>query len=540
MRIISSVILILCCCFGDAFGQQSQNEPPKLIVGIVVEQMRPEYLNRFSEKFRKDGFNLLLKRGAHFTNVRIDQLIQKQATGMATLYTGAIPSIHGVVDDNWYDRLTGKTINSISDDYYITVGSDSQEGNCSASQLMVETLGDRLKLESAHRSQVFSVALNNHSAVMSAGHTANGAYWLDTQTGHMISSSYYVSEFPNWVRDFNAKEFAADYLNRSWTPLLPESSYKESLADDYILEKGFYGRWNTFPYDLKKLQKRAESFKPLKATPFGNTMVKDFALQLIDNEKLGQDDVTDLLTVVFSTFDYENMAFEPLSMETEDLYLRLDREIALLVNHLNKKVGEGQYLLFLTSNVSSSFSPGYLKEECRMSVGEFAPKSAIALLKSYLNITYGQADWIVNYSEHQLYFDHKLLEEKKIDRAEMQRAAATFLNQFKGVKMAVPASILHHGNGHNSILSPFAHSYNYRRSGDVFYSLEQGWRPVFKYKRKQYTENSIVPLIFYGAGVKNGRYSESVTIRSVVPTICSYANLAFPENATAKPLPISW
>lgn len=532
---------LVCCTFflcGWTIAQKVDR--PKLVVGIVVEQMRPEYLTRFESKFRSGGFKRLMTKGAHFSNAYIDQLIQNQSSGMATLTTGTTPSVHGIIDATWYDRLKEKTINASDDDFYITVGSDSKQGNSSASQLLVETLGDRFKLQSAGKSKVFSVAQNANSAIFSAGHAADGAYWFDIETGNMISSSYYISEFPNWVRDFNAKGMAADYLNRSWTLLLPESSYEESIADDYILEKGFYGKWNTFPHDLKKLQKRASNFKPLKASPFGNTLIKDFAVQLIEEEALGKDEAIDFLSLTFSSMDYENNSFGPLSVEMQDTYLRLDKELEHLFRVLDSKVGQGNYLLFLTSNMTSSHSSDYLKEELRLPVGEFSPQSAIALLKSYLNITFGQADWIIEDSQYQIYFNHKLIEEKSIDFKKMQQLAASFLNQFKGVKMVVPAYTLHSGNGNNSVLSSFAHSYNYKRSGDLFYSLEQGWWPVFKYQRTNYTDNQRVPLIFYGSGVKTGKYSQPVTIRSVVPTICESAGIAAPELATEEPLLISW
>ncbi|MCL3780846.1 alkaline phosphatase family protein [Prolixibacteraceae bacterium JC049] len=532
---------LVCCGVMLSIGAIAQkNERPKLVVGVVIEQMRPEYLTRFESKYRNGGFKRLMNKGAQFSNARIDQLIQNQASGMATLFTGTTPSIHGIVDNEWYDRLKEKTVNAADDDYYITVGSDSKQGNSSAAQVMVETIGDRLKLESGGKSKVFSVALNGHSAIFSAGHAADGAYWFDIETGNMISSSYYISEFPNWVRDFNAKNMAADYLSRDWDLLLPKSSYEESLPDDYLLEEGFYGKWNTFPYDLKKIQKRANNLKPLKATPFGNTMIKDFSVQLLDEEQLGQDNITDFLTVTFSSMDYENNSFGPLSVEMEDIYLRLDKEIEHLFRVLDSKVGEGNYVLFLTSNMSSSYSPDYLKEELRLPVGKFSPKSAIALLKSYLNITFGQGEWIISNSEYQIYFNHKLIEKKEVDIAKMQRLAATFLNQFKGVKMAVPATTLHHGNGNNSILSPFAHSYNYKRSGDLFYSLEQGWWPVFKYKRTEYTDSKHVPLILYGANIKKGKFNEPVNLRSLVPTICQCIGLTTPEHATEKPLNVNW
>ncbi|MDP4185586.1 MAG: alkaline phosphatase family protein, partial [Bacteroidota bacterium] len=395
--------------------------------------------------------------------------------------------------------------------------------------LLAETLGDKMKLFTKGKSKVYSVALNPSSAILSAGHAANGAFWFDTQTGNMISSSYYISAFPNWVRDFNMKKIPQSFFNNDWNTLLLKSNYEESVADNYILEKGFSGKWNTFPYDMGKLQKGAESMKVLKATPFGNSLVRQFAENLVEQEKLGAGQTPDLLTLVFSSMDYENSSFGPSSVEMEDLYMRMDQDIAGFLHFLDKKFGNGKYLFFLTSNVSSSYNQDYLKEDFRMPTGTFNPQSAVALLKSYLNITYGQGEWILDYSNQQIYLNQRLIEQRKIKLEEIQEKAASFLNEFEGVKTVLPAFQVEYGLSAAGEMKYFQNSYRPNRSGDILLSLEQGWTPVNKYRKDNYTENNQVPLIWYGQNIKAGEIGKKLSIVNVVPTICRILSIPTPE-----------
>jgi len=254
------VFLLLTIFVGNSLTAQpnknNTNTIPPLVVILSVDQMRTDYIPRYWNKFQDGGFKRLINEGAVCSNAQLDLHIQKLSTGTATLFTGVFPATHGIVNDSWYDRLKKKEINCIADDYYITVGSDSKEGERSAAKLLSPTIGDHIKINTRNKSKVFSVAMNDVSAVLSAGHAANGAYWFDNQNGNMISSSYYVDIFPEWVRQFNEKHFAKTYTQRDWTTLLPIKSYEESLGDDYILEKGYYDRWNTFPYDLKKIKEK--------------------------------------------------------------------------------------------------------------------------------------------------------------------------------------------------------------------------------------------------------------------------------------------
>jgi hypothetical protein len=536
-NIISAVVLLSILCGNSLTAQNKKNNEasvPKLVLVLSVDQMRTDYITRYWNRFQAGGFKRLVSEGAVCSNAQLDLHVQKFSTGTATLFTGVYPSVHGIVNDTWYDRLKKKEINCIADDYYITVGSDSKEGERSAVKFLSPTLGDLIKINTQNKSKVFSVAMNDVSAVLAAGHSADGAYWFDNQNGNMISSSYYVDAFPEWVRQFNEKGFAKIFSQRDWTTLLPLSSYEESVADDYVLEKGFADKWNTFPYSLKKLKENAGNYKFLKTTPYGNNLMRDFAINLMIAEKLGKDEYPDFLSVTFSSMDYENNSFGPESVEMEDTYLRLDQDISLILDYIDKAVGKGNCLVILTSTCSSNYPAEYLKEEYRMPVGNFSPENAIALLKSYLNITFGQGDWIEVIGGQQLYLNYDLLEKKNISLEVMEVKIANFINQFEGIKIALPSSSFAQGDYTKGQLAVIANSYNFKRSGDVLFQLEDGWQPVFKFQRTIYNDNSNIPLILYGNSVRNTRIIRPVNGLDLVPTILEILNMSVPDHCTGS------
>lgn len=537
LNILIVFALLTFFCANSLIAQTNKNTEaivPKLVVVISVDQMRTDYLSRYWNKFQAGGFKRLVNEGAVCSNAQLELHVQKISTGTATMFTGVYPAAHGIVNNTWFDRLKKKEINCIADDYFITVGSDSKEGERSAAKLLSPTIGDLIKINTRNKSKVFSVAMNDVSAVLSAGHAANGAYWFDPLNGNMISSSYYVDIFPEWVRQFNEKQFAKTYTQRDWSTLLPVKSYEESMADDYVLEKGFYDKWNTFPYDLKKIKEKAGSYKFLKTTPYGNTIVKDFAVNLIHAEKLGTDEFPDFLAVTFTSMDYENNSFGPASIEMQDTYLRLDQEIALMMDFLDKILGKGNSLVVLTSTCSSTYPSDYLKEEFNMPIGNFSPESAVALLKSFLNITYGQGDYIEMVGDQQLYFNRELLEKKNISPEDIQTKTANFINQFEGVKIALPSSSFAQGDYAKGQLAVIANSFNFKRSGDVLYQLEDGWQPVFKYERTIYNDNTNIPFIMHGNAVKRMQVRHKTKGEDMVPTILEILNMSIPHHCAGS------
>ncbi|HKI89451.1 MAG TPA: alkaline phosphatase family protein [Draconibacterium sp.] len=513
---------------------EEENKPPKLVLGIVVENMRPDYIQRYWNKFQANGFKKLYTDGAVCSNVNLTLHVQNYASGTASLFTGVNPSIHGIIGKSWYDRLKTKVQECTQDDYYFTVGADTKSGNASPVKLLSNTITDNLKIITQGKSKVFSVAMNRESAIFSAGHAADGAYWFDIESGRMVSSSFYINNFPDWIRVFNSENMPEMYSYRNWTTLLPETSYTESVEDDYLLEKGYYGKWNTFPHTISKYIKRAGNFSPLKTTPYANLIVKDFTLRLLENEDIGTDDNIDFVTAVFSSMDYENGSFGPASLEMEDTYLYLDQYISELIEATEKKFGKGNVLFFLTANTSASYPVEYLKEEFHLPVNHFSPESALALLNSLLNITYGDAKWIEYYEDLQVYLDHDLIEKNNLNLDEMRDVASNFINQFEGVQVSLPAYQLEQGSSANGLLAPLYKSYAKNRSGDFLYSLKEGWQPEYKYKDVNYTDQSHIPLVFYGAGIKPQKINEKYSAIDLVPTLAELLQIPVPDKCQGK------
>lgn len=514
-------------------GYRNSN-PPKVVIGIVVENMRPDYIDRYWNKFGSDGFRKLYTNGAVVTNMKISQHMQNYASGTATLFTGVYPSGHGIIDDVWYDRLRIREVSAVADDYYFTVGADSKSGNTSPKRLMASTVGDNLKLFSMNKSKVFTIAMNAESAILSAGHAADAAWWFDPVSGRMISSSFYVNTFPEWARDFNMVSQGDRYSGRNWVTLHPENYYTESLPDNHYLERGYGDKANAFPHSLNRLVRRAENFNPIKTTPFANTIIREFTTTLLENEPVGDDDLPDMVTVVFSSMDYEHGSFGPASLEMQDVYLRLDQEIAELINFAENRYGKENTVFFLTANTSASYPVNYLKEVFSMPVGDFQPESAFALLNSYLNITYGEAKWIEHLSGQQVYLDHKLIEKNKVDLIEMRNLIADFLTQFEGIRVALPSHILEQGGSDNSALANLYRSYMINRSGDILYVLSEGWQPVYKFKKVNYTDQSHIPAVFYGAGIKPSIISSPYNAIDLAPTLSEILHISVPDKSRGR------
>ena len=528
------LLILLLIAKGTISQNYRQVDPPRVVIGIVVENMRPDYVDRYWDKFGTDGFRKLYSKGAVISNMKITQHVQNYASGTATLFTGVPPSVHGIVDVAWYDRLRSKVTNCITDDYYFTVGADTKSGNASPRKLMANTVGDNLKVFSMNKSKVFSIAMNPESAIFAAGHSADAAWWFDTESGRMISGSFYVSTFPEWARDYNMVSQGEKYSGRNWVTLLPETQYSESLPDNYYLEKGYGERSNTFPHSMNRLVKAAGSYQPIKTSPFANTIIKEFTKALLDNEPVGEDDIPDLVTVFFSSMDYAHGSFGPASLEMQDTYLRLDQEIAELITYAENKYGSDKILIYLTANTSASYPAEYLKQEFNMHAGDFQPESALALLNSLLNITYGEEKWIENITGHQIYLDHKLIKEKNIDLIEMRNLVADFITQFEAVKVALPAHILDQGGSDNGSLTGLYKTYMINRSGDIMYVLNEGWIPTYKYDRVNYTDQIHIPVVFYWARVKQTLINEPYEATDIAPTLSEILHIPVPDKSRGK------
>jgi predicted AlkP superfamily pyrophosphatase or phosphodiesterase len=542
-RIISFVIYIN--IFSSFVNAQSNlkipPEKPKLIVGIVVEQMRYDYLYKFWDKFGEGGFKRLMSEGTDCKNANYNYQFTQNSVGHATIATGTTPTYHGIVAEEWYLRLKDKVANCVADDKEKGIGGFADEGRMSPRQLLTTTIGDEMRLSNFNKSKVVGVSLNGSAAILSAGHIANAAYWFDGESGNWITSSYYMQDLPAWVKEFNNKKIADTYMTQSWNPKLPFTEYfQRCLPDDNKYESGIQGR-KTFPYNLVEMggaAKNKRRYNLLKTTPFGNTFTKDFAISAIVNDSLGRDNYTDLLMVTFAATENIGQNFGPESIEVMDAFIRLDENIEHFLNFLDQELGKQNVLVFLTSDHGVAQNPEYLADK-GISVGYFSQNAALGLLRSYMNVVYGKGEWIKNYYAQQIYLNQDLIENSKLNLADVQQKIAQFMIQFTGVANAVSSTTLQTANFSEGIFSKMQKGFNQKRSGDVLINLEPGWiekNGTTTTHNSSYSYDTHVPLIWYGWKVKRASIFQPVDIMDIAPSISYFLNIASPNATMGKPI----
>jgi predicted AlkP superfamily pyrophosphatase or phosphodiesterase len=527
-----------------AFTVQAQNkrtiapEKPTLIVSIVVEQMRYDFLDRYYNEFDTDGFKRLILGGAFYKNAHLNYMFSQSSPGYASIYTGATPSVHGIVADQWYKNISESKIKSTQNKKYKTVGSASKYGEHAPNQLITSTISDELKLVNKH-SKVISIGLDASASCLSGGHMADASYWLDEQTGKWISSRYYLDSLPTWVNTFNDKESYKTYLDREWTLYKKIGRYTKSRSDTAKYETGFGINHYTFPYnitEISNIKSNYPDYSVLNTVPFGNNYTKDFAIQTIVEEGLGKDAHTDFLMLNFTATKNISNRFGPLSVEVEDTYLRLDQDIQHFLKFLDEEIGKHNYLVILSSNHGVAYSPKYL-EENKIPSGNFKSTYSIALLKSYLNALYGKGDWVKLYYNQQIYLNHLLIEDSKLRLEDIQQKVVDFMIQFDGIANAVSSTTLKRSEFNRGIYKKMQNSYNQRRSGDVMLNLKSGWLEDItstSSSNSPYVYDTHIPLIWYGWRIKRQESSEDVDITDIAPTISNFLNIEKPNGCTGK------
>jgi len=527
--------------FNISFSQTSAQIPPekpKLVIQIIAGQMRYDYLSRYWNKFGEDGFKRLINEGTFCRNANFPYLFTQSAPGHATIATGTTPDHHAIVSDQWYIRLKGEMVGCTDDPDVNPVGGSFENGRHSPLLLLSSTVGDELRVSTNFRSKVFSVALNKQSAILIGGHASNGAFWYDDKTGTWMTSSFYLDSLPGWLQEFNSKKFPDLYLEREWNTLLPMKQYSESTNDTTRYEKGINGR-SVFPYDLKSLSRTGRNTKDyavLLTTPFGNTFTKDLAITTIVEEELGQDDFPDLLNITFSSADYLGLQFGPNAVEMEDTYLRLDQDVAHFLRFIDEYIGKKNVLIVLTADHGVARIPQYLSES-RIPSGYFKYRQAMTLLKSYLNILYGNGDWVSAYTQQQIFLNHNLIEDSNIDLEEMQTRVARFMIQFTGVANSITATTLQTTYFTEGIFHKIQNSYHQKRSGDVILNLEPGWieeNGNSTGHNSAYPYDTHVPLIWYGWKISRSSLLRSVSMTDIAPTLSYFLDISWPTASTGK------
>lgn len=530
MKKLVGILMLGCVLITNA------QDRPKLVVGIVVDQMKMEYLYRFSNDFSENGFKRLMNNGYVFQNVHYNYMPTYTGPGHASIYTGTTPATHGIVGNEWFSRKLGKDMYCTDDASVKTIGDGTKgEGEMSPKNLLSTTITDELRLGTNFRGKVIGVSLKDRGAILPAGHFANWAFWY-SKTGAFISSTFYGEKLPDWVTNFNAEKHYMDYINKGWNLLKPVATYDESLSDDNPYEGKLNGAKPVFPYNLKEMYEKNDA-GIIRSTPFGNDLLEEFAKKAIEKEDLGKDQNTDFLTVSFSSTDYVGHSIGPRSMELQDTYLRLDLTIADFLNYLDKTVGKGNYLVFLTADHAGAENAKFLSDN-KYNVTNVEPKEIRAALKKFSTDTFGD-DLVLNYSNFNLFLNKEIIKTKSLDLSKVKQAFKDFLTTQDQVKRVYTEEEILASSGNDFYLNFIAKGYDPTQDGDLVILDKPGYIEYGATGTSHgtpYTYDTHVPLIFFGWNIKKGASFDRKEITQIAPTLAQKLKITFPNGTEAKVL----
>jgi predicted AlkP superfamily pyrophosphatase or phosphodiesterase len=538
-------LLVACFSIGSSVALAQPVNSPKLVVGIVVDQMRQEYIYRFERKFGDGGFKRLMSQGYMLKNAHYNYVPTYTGPGHASVYSGTTPAIHGVIGNDWYDKNIRKGVNCVGDDRYKPVGSETGNGDVSPWRMLSTTVSDELEIATQRRSKVIGISMKDRGAVLPAGHTPDGAYWFDGTTGRFITSTYYKPGLPTWLEKFNAQNLPEKYLSQEWKTTYPIEQYKESGPDDSQYETKLKGKDKpVFPYNLKELRKENTSFDFVISTPYGNDLLADLAIAAIDGESLGKDEWPDMLAVSFSSPDYVGHAMGPQSIEVEDVYIRLDKTIEALLSKLDASVGKGQYVVFLTADHAVAEVPAYMKD-LKIPAGNLRVSALEAGLKDFLKQYFPDKEVIEEMSSDQVFLNSDMFNSDPrssgVDYLVATELIRNYLLRQEGIAEVYTRQMLLSGDyGEQGIKGSVRRGFHTKRSGDLIIVMEPGWIAssgvTGTTHGSAYTYDTHVPILFFGAGVKSGSSVQYHTITDIAPTISVLLKIKFPSGCTGQPV----
>ena len=537
---ISKLLVVFLFIFSQCLlSQNNSSVKPKLVVGIVVDQMRNDYIYRYWDRFGEGGFKRLINDGFYFKNAHYNYIPTYTGPGHSSIYTGATPRTHAIIANDWHIKSTTISNYCVSDTGVKSIGCTNKNGKMSPKNQLSSTIGDELKISTNQIGKVFSIALKDRSSILPAGHAANAAFWYDEITGNFISSSWYIKELPSWVNAFNNKKFPKVYLTKGWQTLYSISSYSNSLADNNNYEASPIKKAAiTFPYNYIDFIEKND-FSIIKSNPYGNTITKDLAISCLINESLGKDNIPDLLCISFSSPDYIGHYYGPRSIEAEDIYLRLDKDIEDLLNTLDEQVGKNNYTIFLTADHGGADVPNHLIDS-KIPAGYIKEKYLVTEIKKFLQRSFGDSSIFENNSNEQIFLDARKINQLNLKTAEVESKLADFLITINGISEAFTSSTLKtqsfFKNDYPTLLQ---NGYNHKLSGNVCYIYNPAW---MDYSEKGtthgagYNYDTHVPIIFYGNGIKKGNYFQYVSITQIAPTICELLQINQTNGCISDPL----
>lgn len=526
------LVITGCLCLPQiAFSQSAK---PKLVVGLVVDQMRWDYLYRYSELYSSNGFKRLLKEGFTAENNFIPYLPTYTAVGHTCVYTGSVPAITGIVGNNWYDPYKDKWVYCTDDSTVNTVGNTGKAGKMSPANMWTTTITDELRLSTNFKSKVIGIALKDRGAILPAGHSANAAYWYDA--GKWITSTHYMTELPGWVARFNEKDVAGKYMSSDWNTLLPIEKYDLSTTDDKPYENTIKGEKTVvFPHKLSLIEAK-DKYEAFRTTPFANSFTFDFAKAAIENEKLGKNTVTDFLAISISSTDYVGHTFGPNSIEVEDTYLRLDSDIAGFLAYLDAQVGKGNYTLFLSADHGVAHIPSFLKEH-KIPGGTFEDSDILKELNSKVEEKFAVKKAVKTVMNYQVYLDKKGIAEQGKGVDEVTGFIINTLKEKEFIVNAVELEEIQEAALPQPQKDMIINGYNPKRSGDIQFTFKPGYFDGWTKGTTHGAWNPYdahLPCVFFGWGVKQGKTNRLTSMADIAPTIAALLKIQMPNGCVGK------
>jgi predicted AlkP superfamily pyrophosphatase or phosphodiesterase len=513
---------------------------PKLVVGIMVDQMRWDYVNKFKPFFKtQNGFLKLMNQGASCNNNLIPYIPTVTACGHTAVYTGSTPAIHGITGNSWYDNIQQKMVYCVEDNSVQAVGiENSSAGKMSPLNVWTTTIGDELKLATNFKSKVYGISLKDRGAIIPAGHSADGAYWYDSKSGNFISSTYYGKLLPSWLTDYNNAKKVDSFYKLGWSLSLPKSVYEANCdADQNEYESSPFGKdAKGFPYNLNQFI--GKDYGKVATTPYGNNLVVDVATKTLINEKMGLDDITDLLAVSFSSPDYIGHAFGPNSWETLDGYIKLDEILAQFFTILDQQVGKDNYTVFLTADHAVAPIPGYAQKN-KIPAGTISDDGIKTELGKMLSSKGLNPKLISAITEFNIYFNHNLMDSLQVNQDKLTALITNYLEQKSNIIQVVESRKAAIAPLPQSIRERIVNGYNPQRSGDLIFITKSGvvgggntgtGHGVF------YNYDAHIPLLFYGKGIKKGQVNNVNYMTDIAPTITTLLGIQMPSGSIGKPI----
>ncbi len=501
-------------------------QKPKLVVGIVIDQMRYEMLERYSSTFGENGFKKLQKEGFSFKNCNYNYIPTYTGPGHATIFSGQDPKKHGIIANDWYVPQTDKMIYCVEDRKVKTVGSKDKNGNRSPRNYKSPSLGDLVK--QSDKSKSFGVSIKDRGAILPAGKNATGAFWLDSEN-NFITSTYYSKTLPDWLNSFNKSDLVSKYLSSTWNLSLPAEKYTASDVDLRACESKSLKEKPVFPYNLDEISKK-KGARIIRYTPFGNSLLTDVAIELMKNEALGKDSHTDFFSISYSATDYAGHAFGPRSDEVQDMYIKLDQEIARLIDYLDSEVGEGQYTLFLTSDHGAVDCPG-----TKTNPAEYVIRGDLKSAIDSISMVEFGGRIVSKVSNFQIWLDHNLIKKLFLELDNVAFTLVEKLKEYKGGKVITQGWIRNDLlECDQSTCEQFKKTFKENLSGDVFFMTAENYlissNEVGTSHGTGYSYDTHVPLLIYGTNVIPGNSTENIITQDIAPTM--HELLKLNTNAT--------